>query len=106
MTVTGPEGMKFLEEQGASRVVTARELSLEEIRRMHETSPIEIESFVHGALCYSYSGQCLMSSILGGRSGNRGRCAQPCRLPYQTGALLQGKMADGQRKGKRKNYVL
>ena len=64
MTVTGPEGMKFLEEQGASRVVTARELSLEEIRRMHETSPIEIESFVHGALCYSYSGQCLMSSIL------------------------------------------
>ena len=83
MTVTGPEGMKFLEEQGASRVVTARELSLEEIRRMHEISPIEIESFVHGALCYSYSGQCLMSSILGGRSGNRGRCAQPCRLPYQ-----------------------
>ena len=85
MTVTAPEGMKFLEEQGASRVVTARELSLDEIRRMHETSPIEIESFVHGALCYSYSGQCLMSSILGGRSGNRGRCAQPCRLPYQTG---------------------
>ena len=84
MTVTGPAGMKFLEEQGASRVVTARELSLEEIRRMHETSPIEIESFIHGALCYSYSGQCLMSSILGGRSGNRGRCAQPCRLPYQT----------------------
>lgn len=84
MTVTGPAGMKFLEEQGASRVVTARELSLEEIRRMHETSLIEIESFVHGALCYSYSGQCLMSSMLGGRSGNRGRCAQPCRLPYQT----------------------
>lgn len=84
MTVTGPEGMKFLEEQGATRVVTARELSLEEIRKMHEASPIEIESFVHGALCYSYSGQCLMSSILGGRSGNRGRCAQPCRLPYDT----------------------
>ena len=84
MTVTGPKGMKFLEEQGASRVVTARELSLDEIRRMHETSPIEIESFIHGALCYSYSGQCLMSSILGGRSGNRGRCAQPCRLSYQT----------------------
>ena len=74
--------MKFLEEQGASRVVTARELSLEEIRRMHRTSPIEIEAFIHGALCYSYSGQCLMSSLLGGRSGNRGRCAQPCRLPY------------------------
>ena len=83
MTVTGPEGMKFLEEQGASRVVTARELSLEEIRRMHRTSPIEIEAFIHGALCYSYSGQCLMSSVLGGRSGNRGKCAQPCRLPYE-----------------------
>lgn len=91
MTVTGPEGMKFLEEQGASRVVTARELSLDEIRRMHETSPIEIESFIHGALCYSYSGQCLMSSILGGRSGNRGRCAQPCRLPYQTALCGENK---------------
>lgn len=82
MTVTGPEGMRFLEEQGVSRVVPARELSLEEIRKMHEASPIEIETFIHGALCYSYSGQCLMSSMLGGRSGNRGRCAQPCRLPY------------------------
>ena len=92
MTVTGPEGMKFLEEQGAARVVTARELSLEEIQRMHEASPIEIESFIHGALCYSYSGQCLMSSILGGRSGNRGRCAQPCRLPYET--ALCGKRYD------------
>ena len=95
MTVTGPEGMKFLEEQGAARVVTARELSLEEIRRMHEASPIEIESFIHGALCYSYSGQCLMSSILGGRSGNRGRCAQPCRLPYET--ALCGKRYDGKK---------
>ena len=84
MTVTGPEGMRFLEQQGASRVVTARELSLSELAGMHETSPIEIESFIHGALCYSYSGQCLMSSLLGGRSGNRGRCAQPCRLNYQT----------------------
>ena len=95
MTVTGPEGMKFLEEQGAARVVTARELSLEEIQRMHEASPIEIESFIHGALCYSYSGQCLMSSILGGRSGNRGRCAQPCRLPYET--ALCGKRYDGKK---------
>ena len=95
MTVTGPEGMKFLEEQGASRVVTARELSLEEIREMHETSPIEIEAFIHGALCYSYSGQCLMSSLLGGRSGNRGRCAQPCRLPYET--ALCGKRYDGKK---------
>lgn len=84
MTVTGPEGMRFLEEKGASRVVAARELSLGELKAMHKVSSIEIEAFVHGALCYSYSGQCLMSSIFGGRSGNRGRCAQPCRLPYGT----------------------
>ena len=83
MAVTGAEGMKFLEELGVTRVVTARELSLGEISAMHRASSLEIESFVHGALCYSVSGQCLMSSILGGRSGNRGRCAQPCRLPYQ-----------------------
>ena len=83
MAVTGLEGMKFLEEQGATRVVAARELSLGELSAMHRESSIEIEAFVHGALCYSLSGQCLMSSILGGRSGNRGRCAQPCRLPYQ-----------------------
>ncbi|MGN8800243.1 DUF3656 domain-containing U32 family peptidase [Candidatus Merdisoma sp. HCP28S3_D10] len=83
MTVLGAEGARFLKEQGASRVVTARELSLEEIRRIHDTVDVEIESFVHGALCYCYSGQCLMSSMFGGRSGNRGRCAQPCRLPYQ-----------------------
>lgn len=82
MTITGPKGMKFLESQGASRVVAARELSLEELYAMHQSSPIEIEAFIHGALCYSFSGQCLMSSMLGGRSGNRGRCAQPCRLPY------------------------
>lgn len=85
MTVTGPDGMRFLERQGAARVVAARELSLEELSAMHKASPIEIEAFIHGALCYSYSGQCLMSSILGGRSGNRGRCAQPCRLSYQVG---------------------
>ena len=90
MTVTGSEGMRFLEEKGASRVVAARELSLEELKKMHMASPIEIEAFVHGALCYSYSGQCLMSSIFGGRSGNRGRCAQPCRLPYET-TLTKGK---------------
>lgn len=86
MTVTGPEGMRFLEEKGATRVVPARELSLEEISAMHKASPLEIETFIHGALCYSYSGQCLMSSIFGGRSGNRGRCAQPCRLPYSVTA--------------------
>ena len=84
MAVTGSKGMKFLEKQGATRVVAARELSLKELTRMHQESSLEIEAFVHGALCYSYSGQCLMSSILGGRSGNRGRCAQPCRLPYDT----------------------
>ena len=83
MTVLGADGAAFLKDQGASRIVTARELSLEEIRKIHETTDIEIESFVHGALCYCYSGQCLFSSMLGGRSGNRGRCAQPCRLPYQ-----------------------
>lgn len=86
MTVTGPEGMQFLEEKGITRVVPARELSLREISDMHKASPLEIECFIHGALCYSYSGQCLMSSIFGGRSGNRGRCAQPCRLPYEVSA--------------------
>lgn len=83
MTVTGPEGMKFLEEKGVVRVVAARELGLQELQDMHRQSPIEIEAFVHGALCYCYSGQCLMSSLIGERSGNRGRCAQTCRLPYQ-----------------------
>lgn len=92
MTITGPEGMKFLEEQGATRVVAARELSLEELSAMHQSSPIEIEAFIHGALCYSFSGQCLMSSMLGGRSGNRGRCAQPCRLSYQVSSA-DGKSA-------------
>lgn len=86
MTLTGVYGAKLLKEMGAVRIVTARELSLDEIRRIHGQKGLEgleIESFVHGALCYCYSGQCLFSSIAGGRSGNRGRCAQPCRLPYQ-----------------------
>lgn len=83
MAVTGPEGAAFLEKQGIKRVVTARELSLEELHKIRGRSDIEIEVFVHGALCYAYSGQCLFSSMLGGRSGNRGRCAQPCRLNYQ-----------------------
>ena len=82
MTVQGAWGAKFLERMGASRVVPARELGLDEIRRIRKETGLEIECFVHGALCYSYSGQCLMSSMIGGRSGNRGRCAQPCRLPY------------------------
>lgn len=82
MTVTSVYGAKMMKSLGCNRVVTAREMSLDEIRRIHEEVDIEIESFVHGALCYCYSGQCLMSSLIGGRSGNRGRCAQPCRLPY------------------------
>lgn len=83
MTITGVYGAELLARYGVKRVVTARELSLEEIRQIHDKVPVEIESFVHGALCYCYSGQCLLSSFIGGRSGNRGRCAQPCRLPYQ-----------------------
>lgn len=82
MTITGPSGARMLEKQGVTRVVPARELSLQEIREIREATGLEIECFVHGALCYCYSGRCLLSSILGGRSGNRGRCAQPCRLPY------------------------
>ena len=99
-TCTG-YGAKLLEDLGASRIVTAREISYEEISKIHSMCPdLEIESFIHGALCVCYSGQCLMSSILGGRSGNRGRCAQPCRLPYdafdETGKKLN----------KKGNYIL
>ena len=83
MTVTNRYGAMMMKEMGADRVVTAREMSLAEIRDIKEHVDIEIESFVHGALCYCYSGQCLLSSMLGGRSGNRGRCAQPCRLSYE-----------------------
>ena len=72
MTITGKNGAQLLKEMGASRVVTARELSAEEIKDIHDNVDIEIESFVHGALCYCYSGQCLLSSMIGGRSGNRG----------------------------------
>ena len=80
--MTGADGVRFLSQFGVTRVVMAREVSLAEMKRIHEETGMELEAFVHGALCYSYSGQCLFSSILGGRSGNRGRCAQPCRLPY------------------------
>ena len=83
MNITSAYGADFLQSLGLKRIVLARELSLTEIRTIHKTTPIELECFVHGALCYSYSGQCLMSSMLGGRSGNRGRCAGTCRLPYQ-----------------------
>ncbi len=82
MTITGWRGADILRSQGAKRVIPARELSLKEIKKIHDNVDIEIECFVHGALCYCYSGQCLLSSFIGGRSGNRGRCAQPCRLPY------------------------
>lgn len=83
MSVTNCWGADFLKENGVSRIVTAREISLAEIRDLYQKTEMEIESFIHGALCYCYSGQCLFSSMLGGRSGNRGRCAQPCRLNYQ-----------------------
>lgn len=83
MTVTGPNAAKMLKESGAVRIVPAREVSLEEIKQIKESTGLEIEVFIHGAMCYCYSGQCLFSSIIGGRSGNRGKCAQPCRLPYE-----------------------
>ena len=82
MSVHSVQSAALLEKLGASRVVPAREISLEEIAAIRQNTSLEIECFVHGALCYCYSGQCLMSSMIGGRSGNRGRCAQPCRLPY------------------------
>ncbi len=83
MTLTMAAGANVLKDKGVTRIVTSRELGLEEIRAIRSGTELEIEAFVHGALCYCYSGQCLMSSMIGGRSGNRGRCAQPCRMPYQ-----------------------
>ena len=97
MSVSNVSGAKFLVEHGAERIVTARELSRSEIRRIYDETGVEIESFIHGALCYCYSGQCLMSSMIGGRSGNRGRCAQPCRLPYQV--YRDGKRLNNDRTG-------
>lgn len=84
MTITGPAGAALQKELGVTRVVPARELSLQEIKQLKAESGMEVEAFIHGAMCYCYSGTCLLSSILGGRSGNRGRCAQPCRLSYGT----------------------
>lgn len=83
MSVHNLDGAKKLKELGFSRVVLSRELNIDEIEHICKNSNIEIETFVHGALCISYSGQCLFSSMVGGRSGNRGKCAQPCRLPYE-----------------------
>lgn len=82
MTLTMGKGKEFLEKYHVNRIVPARELTLRELCTMRRETSMELEVFVHGALCYCYSGQCLFSSMLGGRSGNRGRCAQPCRLPY------------------------
>ncbi len=94
MTVAGAEGFEFLKDfPNVTRIVTSRELSLEELAHIRNTTEFEIESFIHGALCYCYSGQCLLSSVIGGRSGNRGRCAQPCRLPYDV--LENGKCISG-----------
>lgn len=90
MTTANLEGVKKLESLGFKRVVLSRECSLSEIKHICENSNIEIEVFIHGALCISYSGQCLFSSMVGGRSGNRGQCAQPCRLPY---SLMQNEKA-------------
>lgn len=89
MTITGKYGAQLLKDMGAARVVPARELSANEIRDIYDNVDVEIESFVHGALCYCYSGQCLLSSMIGGRSGNRGRCAQPCRLTYSSNGISE-----------------
>ena len=85
MTVCNSEGVRIAEKMGLSRVVLARELSLDEIKEITQNTNLEIEVFVHGAICVCYSGQCLLSSMLGGRSGNRGACAQPCRKLYRDG---------------------
>ncbi|KJS87959.1 MAG: hypothetical protein JM58_02515 [Peptococcaceae bacterium BICA1-8] len=83
MTIHNSPGVKFLEDMGFSRGVLAREVSFENIKLIKQNSSLGLETFVHGALCIAYSGQCLMSSMIGGRSGNRGRCAQPCRMKYE-----------------------
>lgn len=82
LSVTTADSVRFLASMGVTRVVPARELGISEIRELTEEIPMELETFVHGAMCYCYSGKCLFSSFLGGRSGNRGRCAQTCRLPF------------------------
>ncbi len=98
MTLHNKHGVELLKNMGVNRVVLARELTVEEIKSIYNETDIELEVFIHGALCVSYSGQCLMSSFIGGRSGNRGRCAQPCRREYSllklnTGQLLKSDKA-------------
>ncbi len=100
MTITSGEGALAAKRMGMQRVVLARELSLPEIAAIKEKTGMELEIFIHGALCYCYSGQCLLSSVYGGRSGNRGKCAQPCRLPYE---LFE---SDGRRRKTDGNYLL
>ena len=92
MSVTGAEGVRLAKELGCSRVILARELSLREIARIREDAELPVEVFVHGALCVAYSGQCLTSEALGGRSANRGECAQACRLPYEI--VCDGELRD------------
>ncbi|MBO4900433.1 MAG: U32 family peptidase [Lachnospiraceae bacterium] len=96
MSVMSSYGAKLMKDQGFSRVVPARELTLNEIRHIKEVTGMEIECFIHGAMCYSYSGLCLMSSMIGARSGNRGRCAGTCRLPFD--AIHNDKKLDDRRK--------
>jgi len=103
MTVHNLAGVKYLQEIGFERVVLAREVPIEDIRYICQNSSVEIEVFIHGALCISYSGQCLMSSMIGGRSGNRGKCAQPCRLPY---TLVDASGADALSGVDAGNYLL
>lgn len=91
MTLTEPRGIEFVRRLGVERVILARELSLAEIERVREQTDLPLEVFVHGALCVAYSGQCLTSEALGGRSANRGQCAQACRMPYEL-------MVDGRRR--------
>ncbi|HNC96897.1 MAG TPA: peptidase U32 family protein, partial [Myxococcota bacterium] len=92
MTISSPEAALFAEKLGISRVVVPRELSVKEIKSFADNCPLELEVFVHGALCMSWSGQCLTSEAWGGRSANRGACAQSCRLPYQL--VLDGELRE------------
>lgn len=99
MTAHNLPGVEFLRNAGLKRVVLAREMDLESVRRIRERAGVQLETFVHGALCVCYSGQCLMSSLIGGRSGNRGRCAQPCRLEYRLVDEKGRPVADGEQVG-------
>lgn len=103
MTVHNLQGVLKLEKLGFDRVVLSRELSCEEIEYICKNCKVEIETFIHGALCICYSGQCLFSSVVGGRSGNRGKCAGPCRLPYE---LISENAETHERKSIDKGYLL